>query len=183
MKRVAIIIGSVLAVGVAALVGIVVLVASIIRVPYPPQPKFGFTGDWRSTDVFGFEERPLPPAARVWQDYDAWRPSTNEHSRRLYLARLGSVASQSGFRSWVSSGDTPMGAQRYTNVEFTYTDSTNATYIISWYLRGEHDTRFLRFDGTQRLYQLQPYGTPGEHPPRLSIVGIEGIRPEHYREP
>jgi hypothetical protein len=43
----------------------------LFRTPYPQQPKFGFTGNWRSTDVFGFEERPLPPAAQVWQDYGA----------------------------------------------------------------------------------------------------------------
>ena len=76
-----------------------------------------------------------------------------------------------------------MGAQRYTHVEFTYSDPTNGTYIITWDLLGKHDTRFLRFDDTYRLYQLQPYGTPGDIPPRLAIVGIEGIRPEHYTGP
>src|SRR3954451_20556870 len=29
-----------------------------------------------------------------------------------------------------------------------------------------------------QVWLLQPYGTPGEYPPRLAIVGIEGIEPE-----
>lgn len=72
-----------------------------------------------------------------------------------------------------------MGAQRYTNVEFIYTDPTDGVYILSWHLRGIHDTSFLRFDDTYRWYQLQLNGNEGEYPPRLSIVGIEGIRPEY----
>jgi len=180
MKRVATIIASALTLFV---IGGAILVWLLFRVPYPPQPKFGFTGNWRTTDVFGFAERPLPAAEAVWQDYEAWSAPTNFHGSRLYLARIGSAARQSGFRSWVSSGDTPMGAQRYTSVEFTYTDPTNGTYILTWTLRGEHNTGFLRFDDTFRHYQLQPYGTPGESPPRLSIVGIEGIRPEYYAGP
>ena len=165
-------------------IGAFTLLWLVFRVPYPPQPKFGFTGNWRVTDVFGFKERPLPPATNVWTDYTAWEDATtNQHGRRVYLARLGGATNQSGFRSSHSSGDTPMGAQRYTHAEFAYTDPTNGTYILSWMLRGEHDASFLRFDSTYRLYQLQPYGTPGEYPPRLSIMGIEGIRPEHYSGP
>jgi|GEM_PF-4953854 hypothetical protein len=154
-----------------------------LPVSTPPQPTFGFTGNWRTTGVFGFQEKPLPPAADVWKDYNAWTSQTNFHGSRLYLARLGGAGRQSGFRTWVSSGDTPMGAQRYTNVEFIYTDPTNGTYVFTWSLRGEHDTAFLRFDDTFRLYQLQPYGTPDETPPKLCIVGIEGIRPEQYVGP
>lgn len=59
MKCIAIILGSVLAVVVAVLVAIGFAIAPIFLIPYPPQPKFGFNGDWRTTDVFGFEERPL----------------------------------------------------------------------------------------------------------------------------
>jgi hypothetical protein len=147
----------------------------------PPQPQFGFTGNWGATEVGGFTLRPLPPAAEVWQNYSA--SLTNFHGSRLYLARLGGASRQSGFRTWVSSGDTPAGAQRYTNVEFTYIDPTNGTYILNWSFRGEHDTRFLRFDDTLRRYHLEPCGTPGESPPRLSIVAIEGIRPEHHAGP
>jgi hypothetical protein len=176
MKRAALIVGGAL---VFVVVAAITLLWLLFRTPYPPQPKFGFTGSWRSTDVFGFKERPLPPATNVWKDYESWLTSTNQHGSRLYLARLGGAARQSGFRSWMSSGDTPMGAQRYTNVEFIYSDPTNGTYALSWTRRGKHDTGFLQFDDTYRLYQLQPYGTPGESPPRLSIVGIEGIQPEH----
>ena len=180
MKRVVIIVASVLVLFVVAAATILWLV---FRVPYPPQPKFGFSGNWRTTDVFGFKERMLPPAAEVWHDYNSWTAPTNFHGSRLYLARLGGASRQSAFRAWFSSGDTPAGAQRYTHVEFTYTDPTNGTYILDWDLRGEHDTGFLRFDDSFRMYQLQPYGTPGELPPRLSIVGIEGTRPEHYAGP
>jgi hypothetical protein len=169
-------------VGAAALVVFLlfgVVIAFIFHVPYPPQPKFGFAGNWRTPDVLGFEERPLPPASQVWKDYEGWHPATNEYTRRVYLARLGGAARQTGIRSSISSGDTPMGAQWYTHVEFFYADPTNGTYILSWTLRGKHDTDFLRFNATERLYQLQPYGEPGEQPPRLSIIGIEGVRPEN----
>src|SRR5690349_15354786 len=118
MKRVAIIL--------AGVFGLFVIAAFLLGVffhfPDPPQPKFGFTGNWRLTDVFGFVEQPLPPAAELWQHYEAWKVPTNYHGSRLYLARLGDTTRQSGFRSWVSFGDTPIGAQHYTNVEFTYTD-------------------------------------------------------------
>ena len=179
MKRIAIILASALLLMFIAASAFLIL---LFHVPDPPQPKFGFAGNWRSTDVFGFKERPLPSAAEVWSDYTAWNSPPNFRGARLYLARLGKAERQSGFRSWISSGDTPLGAQRYTNVEFTYTDSTNGTYILTWSLRGEHNTKFLRFDDTERLYQLQPTGPVGI-PPRLSIVGIEGIRPEHYAGP
>lgn len=159
------------------------LISQLFRVTEPPQPAFGFTGNWRTTNVFGFRERPLPPAAMVWQDYTNWHETTNFTGARLYLARLGGATKQSDFRRWISSDDTPMGAQRNTNVEFIYSDSTNGTYLITWMMRGKHDTSFLRFDATQKLYQLQPYGILGDDPPRLAIVAIEGIRPEHSTEP
>lgn len=180
MKPVLVIIGALALVGVLLLTGLFVLLGFLFDSPGPDQPKFGFTGDWRSTSVFGFEERPLPPAGEVWTDYKAWPTGTIQHGSRLYLAHLGGSASQSGFRSWVSSGDTPLGAQQYTNVEFSYTDATNGTYILSWVLRGEHDTSFLQFSDSFRLFQLHPFGGLGETPPRLSIIGIEGIKPEHY---
>jgi hypothetical protein len=165
------------------LVGAFALLWAVFRVSYPPQPKFGFTGNWRTTAVFGFKEHPLPPATNVWQDYTAWEDgATNQNVRRVYLAQLGGATNQWDFRSSHSRGDTPMGAQWYTHVGFTYTDPTNGIYILSWTLRGKHDGAFLRFNNTFRLYQLQPYGTPGEYPPRLAIIAIEGIRPEHYRE-
>ena len=179
LKPVAIVFGFLAAVGIPLFFGLFIILGFIFHLPEPDQPKFGFNGDWRCPSVFGFEERPLPPAVDVWRDYEACQPTTNEHSS-LYLARLGGAARQSSFQSWTGSGDTPVGAQRYTHVEFVYTDPTNGVYILSWSLRGNHDTSFLRFDATQRLYQLRPYGTPGEFPPRLSIVSIEGIRPENY---
>jgi len=180
LKPVAIVVGSLALVVIHLLVCLGVIVGVLFHISEPDQPAFGFTGNWRSTSVFGFEERPLPPAVDVWRDYEAWQPATNQYSSRLYLARLGGATCQSNFQSWLSSGDTPVGAQRYTNVGFVYTDPTNGVYILSWNLRGNHDTSFLRFDATQRLYQLQPCGTLGQFPPRLSIVSIEGIRPEHY---
>lgn len=129
--------------------------------------------------MFGFDERPLPPAATIWQDYSTWQPKS-EHRRKLYLAQLGGGERQAGFFARTNSGDTPMGAQRYTWVDFDYTDPTNGTYHLTWYLRGDHDPSFLRFDGRYRLYQLELVGQTNESPPRLLIHGIEGIRPEHY---
>ena len=132
MKRVAIVVAGAFALFVLAAF---TLLWFLFHVPYPPQPKFGFAGNWRTTDVFGYMERRLPTAIEVWQNYNGWTEPTNFHGSRLYLARLGGATRQSGFRSWVSSGDTPMGAQRYTHVEFTYSDPTNGTYIIRITLR------------------------------------------------
>jgi hypothetical protein len=176
MKRVAIFVAGVLSM---VVVGAFTLLWLLFRTPYPPQPKFGFAGNWRSTDVFGFEERPLPSAATIWQDYSTWQPKT-EHRQRLYLARLGGSYHQSGFVALTNSGDTPMGAQTYTWVDFDYTDPTNGTYHLTWMLRGKHDPGFLRFNGQYRLYQLELGGQTNDNPPRLFIQGIEGIRPEHY---
>jgi len=162
-----------------ALLGVLVPCALVIgfvfRPSYPPQPKFGYTGEWRIPDVVGVEERPLPPAEDMWRDYEKWQPKT-EHARRVYVARLGDASRQFHFRTSTNKGDTPMGAQHYTHADFGYMDPTNGTYAISWTLRGKHDTSFLRFDTNQRLYQLQPYGSPDDQPPRLSIQAIEGIK-------
>jgi hypothetical protein len=179
MKRIAIMLGCVVGCGILVVVGLFVALGFLFRVPDPPQPAFGFTGDWRSTDVFGYEERPLPAAATVRQDYSTWQPKT-EHRRRLYLARLGGSERQFRFVASTNSGDTPMGAQRYTWVEFDYTDPTNGTYHLTWMMRGEHDPSFLRFDGQYRLYQLELSGDTNDISPRLFIHAIEGIRPEHY---
>ena len=176
MKSVVIILGCIVGCGILVVVG---LFAFLVHVPYPPQPVFGFTGNWRSTHVFGYEERPLPPAAEIWQDYSTWQPKTQD-SGRFYLVRLGGGERQSGFVTSTNSGDTPMGAQRSTWVEFNYTDPTNGTYHLTWMLRGEHDPGFLRFDNQYRLYQLELVGDTNDYPPKLFIQGIEGIRPEHY---
>lgn len=178
MKRIAIILGSLLVLGILA----IVTVGSLFRVSYPPQPAFGFTGNWRSTDVFGCEERPLPPAKTIGQDYSSWEPKT-KNQRRFYLVRLGGAERQSAFIASTNSGDTPMGSQRYTHVEFAYTDPTNGTYRLNWMMRGEHNPSFLRFDNQYRLYQLELVGGTNEIPPTLSIQAIEGIRPEHYVSP
>ncbi len=89
MKRVVIIVAGALAV---FLVAASTLLWLVFDVPHPPQPKFGFTGAWGSTDVFGYELRPLPPAAEVWQDYGSWSVPADFHGSRLYLARLGEPA-------------------------------------------------------------------------------------------
>ncbi len=163
----------------ACVVGLVLVygLGRVFRtVTEPPQPKLGYTGDWRQFDAFGFEERPLPPAKDVWKDYQVWKSSsTNELIRRRYLAKLGGAERQSGFRTWISEGDTPMGAQRYTRVEFLYSDLTNGVYRLTWMLRGKHDVDFLRFNTNYRLYQLQPNGNPDDDPPSLSIISIEGV--------
>jgi hypothetical protein len=177
LKPLAIVFGSILIACAIIFIGIILVMATFFAVTSPSQPKFGFTGPWRSFSVFGVEERVLPPAKDIWKDYAAWKPRTNEHGDRVYLARLGGAERQSRFEASMSSGDTPMGAQQYTNAEFLYTDPTNGTYFLTWTLRGKHNTKFLRFDGTYRLFQLRPYGETNEFPPRLEIVAIEGIKP------
>jgi hypothetical protein len=145
----------------------------------PPQPKFGYAGDWRFQSVSGVEERVLPQAERMWQDYNSWQPKTNVFTQRVYLARLGGMIRQTQFTWSHTRGDTPAGAQDYTHVDFIYTDPMNGAYALSWTLRGKHSPDFLRFDNTERLYQLRPSGSPDDKPPKLEIVGIEGIQPGH----
>jgi hypothetical protein len=174
MKWVALILGGMLTFGgvLAVVVGVVFFGTS-----YPPQPRFGFTGDWRVSDVFGTEERPLAPANEIWRDYSTWQPQ-KEGSRRVYIARLGGAEHQSNFFASTNSGDTPMGAQKYTDVDFIYSDLTNGVYKITWSLRGEHDPSFLRFDGHYRFYQVELVGQTNQYPPMLAIRAIEGIKPE-----
>lgn len=171
----------------AVIVGIICTLAAIAAtllfvlsrpLSAPTQPRLGFIGDWRLQSTFGVEEQPLPPSGRLWRDYESWRPATNAHSERVYLARMGGAIRQANFSWSHSEGDTPLGAQNYTTVEFIYTDPTNGAYALSWTLRGRHDPTFLRFDNTERLYQLRPIGFSTDKPPKLEIVGIEGIRPE-----
>jgi hypothetical protein len=176
MKRLAVILGVVVGVFVLCFLGLGLAMQLFFRVTEPDQPQFGFTGNWRLPDVVATEERPLPPAAQVWQDYSSWT-SAIPHGRRLYLARLGGGDRQSGFHSTLTTGDTPMGAQRYTSVEFIYRDPTNGVYSLTWFMRGKHDASLLRFDTNSRLYQLQPHGSPDDKPPRLAIVAVEGIKP------
>lgn len=78
----------------------------------------------------------------------------------------------------MAEGDTPMGAQRYTSVEFLYSDPTNGVYMLTWMLRGKHEVDFLRFNTNFRLYQLQLYGNPDDVPPKLHIISIEGVEPD-----
>jgi hypothetical protein len=156
---------------------IMLVIGSVFRTTYPPQPQLGYTGEWRMPYVIGVEERPLPPAEDLWREYEEWQPKT-QHARRVYVARLGDASRQFHFRSSTNKGDTPLGAQHYTDAYFGYVDPTNGTYAISWELRGKHDASFLRFDTNQRLYQLQPYGSPDDKPPRFSIQAIEGIKPD-----
>ena len=181
MKRVGFIIGTILAV----LFGLILLFLAATWLLFraatapPPQPKFGYTGNWRGFNAVGFQERPLPSATNLWREYEAWKLGTNQHALRLYVARLGGAERQSGFRSSFSRGETPMGARDYTTVDFIYTDPTNGQYALTWTWHGKHDTSFLRFDENYRLYQLQPYGSSEDHPPKLSIRAIEGVRPEN----
>ena len=177
MKSVVLVLGGLIGVIIIVFLGTGILFRLLFWFSEPQQPKFGYTGTWRSFSAFGVEERPLPPAKEVWKDYSAWTPRTNEYGTRVYVARLGGTERQSRFFVSMSSGDTPMGATRSTHVDFIYDDPTNGTYFLHWSLRGKHNTHFLKFDDTYRLYQLQPYGDTNEYPPRLSIRAIEGIEP------
>jgi len=163
----------------AVTIPIALVIGFLFRTSYPPQPEFGYTGEWRIQlipNVISVEERPLPRAEDLWRDYEAWQPKA-PHARRVYLARLGGASRQFGFQTSTNRGDTPVGAQDYTHADFIYVEPTNGTYAISWSLRGKHDTSFLRFDTNHRLYQLQPYGSADDKPPRLSIQAIEGVKP------
>lgn len=177
MKRIAVSIGVTITVLLVFVIIALTLLNQLFRNPPPKQPRFGFTGNWKYSSTFGVEERPLPPSSEVWSNYQDWIPRTNTHTDRLYVVRLGDPALQSQFSSRITSGDTPMGEQKYTGADFTYNDPKNGTYLIHWSLRGEHDVSFLKFNGTLRQYQLRLFGLLGEYPPRLSIVAIEGLEP------
>jgi hypothetical protein len=158
----------------ACVVGFLLLV---FRASYPPQPKLGYAGDWRVYSEAGLEERRLPSATNIWPDYSQWKPR-NEFGLKTYIGYLGGSLNQKNFRSWQSRGDTPMGAQDYTNVEFDYQDRHYGPLHFSWQLRGKHSGDFLKFDDSFRFYQIMPYGNSNSVPPTLEIVGIEGVRPE-----
>jgi hypothetical protein len=177
MKRILGCLGIIVATIAVMSLGLLALVALIFHNSYPLQPKLGYTGDWRVYSELGIEERKLPRAKDVWRDYGSWTPK-NPHELRFYIGHLGGADRQSNFRSWHSRGDTPMGAQDYTNVEFLYQDPLHGAYKISWTMRGKYEVDFLKFDNRRRLYQLMPFGNTNDFPPQLSIYGIEGIRPE-----
>jgi hypothetical protein len=120
----------------------------------------------------------FPPANEVWRDYSTWQPQ-KKGTHRFYIARLGGAEHQSDFWASTHSGDTPLGAQKYTEVEFMYSDLTNGVYKITWSLRGVHDPSFLKFDSRYRLYQLELVGETNQNPPILAIRASEGIKPEY----
>jgi len=181
MKRILIVVGSLIAAVVLMAAGCLFVLGLALNVLFDPpvaQPKFGFAGNWRRQGVFGVEERPLPPALEIWHDYESWKPATNEHSSRFYLARLGRAHRQSDFESWTNmTHNMPLGDYKYTRVRFTYHDETRGDYVLTWNLRGKHNVDFLRLDDRERFYQLEFYGSPEEYPPMLEIVAIEGVKP------
>ncbi|MEK7781087.1 MAG: hypothetical protein AAB370_06260 [Verrucomicrobiota bacterium] len=140
----------------------------------PSQPVSGYAGDWKIRSVHGEEERPLPPAAEIWRDYESWTP-TNGYVFKYYLARLGHAERQIEFRCSTNAGMT-LGDRVTTRVKFLYRDPTHGDYALIWDLVGKHDVNFLKFDDHERWYQLQPLGPPGQ-PPVLQILGIEGFAP------
>jgi hypothetical protein len=62
MKWVSLIFGGILTFGALILIVLGIVGYLLFGTPYPPQPRLGFTGDWRVSGVFGTEERPLPPS-------------------------------------------------------------------------------------------------------------------------
>jgi len=156
--------------------GLFLGVGALLRGCDPPTPRSDYDGQWRTYSVFGVEERLLPPASNVWWDYQAWKPKRHQDTDRLYKTRLGGAERQTNFWCRTNFGDTPMGAQFYTHIDFLYCDPTNGTYALTWSMRGKHDPSFLKFDDRYRLFQLQPVGDPNESPPRLLIRAIEGMK-------
>ena len=142
----------------------------------PPQPVYGYTGDWKlHMQNNGEQERPLPSATNIWR-YDAsWQP-TNTFTSRFYLARLGHAERQLNFRSFTNKGGS-LGDVERTRVEFLYRDPTNGDYALNWDLPGKHDVSFLKFDDREKWFQLRLLGSPDTQPPQLEILGIEGIAP------
>src|SRR5437762_12050949 len=89
----------------------------------PPQPAYGYTGDWKLHNVGGEEERPLPSAAEIWRYDENWNP-TNPFGSRFYLARLGHAERQLDFRSFTNKGGS-LGDVERTHVQFLYRDPVN----------------------------------------------------------
>ena len=157
------------------LVGLWLGFRRLVKSRIPPQPVFGFTGDWKMHNANGEEERPLPPAAEIWRDRESWKPM-KENAYRFYLARLGHAERQLNFQS-VTNEPLSLGDLVYTRVQFLYHDPTNGDYILSWRLNGKHDVNFLKFNNSEKWVQLQILGTSGTQPPQLEILGIEGFAP------
>ncbi|MGB0578104.1 MAG: hypothetical protein ACPGVU_00250 [Limisphaerales bacterium] len=137
--------------------------------------NFDYDGDWRGFTSDVLVERPLPTANLVLQDFSIW--DLGKGTSRVYSARLGGVGLQSNFWSDVKAYDIPLGASWITRASFDYHSLTGGVYRMSWQREGKLDGRFLKFDGTNRLYLLRPVDQSSTGIPELRIEAIEGLKP------
>lgn len=122
------------------------------------------------------ETRPLPPAQRVYADYEEWLKSESVPKVRLYSLEMQNATNQLNYTLRVGRGDTPLGASDTTFVTSIYHDAANGEYQLEWMFRGRHQPDFLKVGTQPKKVLLQLFGTPDESPkPRLLIVAIEGV--------
>jgi len=147
----------------------------------PATPKTGYTGDWRYTQPdLRIVEQPLPPAAKVWTDYSAWKGTNPEIApalSRIYTVKLSGAHRQKNLK--VDHGYTknmPVGDYAYTSISFDYHDETNGVYRFTWMMRGRHRPDFLKLTDQEKKFQVIPTGSE-IGPPWLSILAIEGVTP------
>lgn len=137
--------------------------------------------NWMPQSTGGsIETKPLPPANRVYSDYQQWLQSETASKVRLYDAVLRGETNQLNYTVRVGKGDTPLGQSWTTFVTFIYRDGTNGEYQLHWHMRGRHQPDFLKLDGHPKKVLLQPFGAPGESEfPRLQIEAFEGVESRH----
>ncbi len=164
--------------GFVLLLGCILLLGFFLFATAPPAtPTHGYEGEWKPDSRPGriVETRDLPASNRVLEDLGRW--PERALTTRYYVAKMGGHFRQSDFQVSYSRGDTPMGAQEYTNVSFLYRDETNGTYRLHWFMRGKHDVGFLQMDNRARTYFLRPHGQQSGDIPELEIEAIEGVSP------
>jgi hypothetical protein len=133
--------------------------------------------NWKPQSTGGpIETRPLPPAQQLHSNYQQWLDSDITAKVRLYEAVLQYSTNQVNYTVKIGKGDTPLGASYFTDVSFSYRDSTNGQYQLEWSMRGRQQPDFLQLSDHPKKVWLRLFGAPGESSfPRLKIVAIEGV--------
>jgi hypothetical protein len=141
------------------------------------EPPLQLGSNWMPKSVGGpIEIRSLPPVGKLAEDYRLWDASTNDARVRLYEVTVENAASQTGFVSTISNGETPVGRRRTTFASFIYTNPTNGSYRLEWMVHGKQNSEFIRVGAQPKKFLLSLTQIRDVSMPRLQIVAIEGVQ-------
>ena len=143
--------------------------------PSLPPPKAG--PNWTVPGIGGpVEVRPLPPASKIVEDFNAWLNSQSDSRARVYEGRVWGETNQQNFSVQILRGGAPLGPAVSTRVSFIYNDPTNGSYEFRWGRLGRHNTSFLQLGQTpKRVWLYLDTIASAEGVPKLDIVAFEGI--------